>query len=131
MNACYAKDQALGLIETIDYTIGMNDTIGDRAAIVFASFFYQSLAFGRTVTESFELALNQLDLEGIPGSNVPELLVRRDVDTSIPLVERKAKTHRDRAGFDPSFKGARIGQANVIKGDKNLIVGKVVSKKQK
>jgi hypothetical protein len=48
LNACYSKDQAEALQETVDYTIGINDRINDAAAIKFAAHFYQSLAFGRT-----------------------------------------------------------------------------------
>ena len=76
LNACYAKDQAQALTSTIDFTIGMNAAIEDRAAIVFAAHFYQSLAFGRSVEEAFKLAVNQLSLEGINVAHVPELLVR-------------------------------------------------------
>lgn len=76
LNACYAKDQAQALTSTIDFTIGMNAAIEDRAAIVFAAHFYQSLAFGRSVEESFDLAVNELSLEGIDVAHVPELLVR-------------------------------------------------------
>lgn len=76
LNACYANEQALALTRTIDFTIGMNASINDRAAIVFAAHFYQSLAFDRSVKEAFELAVNQLSLEGIDATHVPELLVR-------------------------------------------------------
>src|SRR5262249_46272688 len=75
LNACYARDQARILSETIDFTIGMNDALDDRAAITFASYFYQSLAFGRSVEEAFDLAVNQLDLESLACAQVPELLV--------------------------------------------------------
>ena len=86
LNACYAKDQAEALAETIDFTIGMNDAIGDKPAIVFAAYFYQALAFGRSVKEAFDLALAQLDLESIDGSNVPVLLVRPGADPTQPIV---------------------------------------------
>lgn len=86
LNACYAKDQAEALAETIDFTIGMNDAIGDKAAIMFAAHFYQALAFGRSVREAFDLALAQLDLETIDGSNVPVLLVRPGADPTQPFV---------------------------------------------
>jgi tetratricopeptide (TPR) repeat protein len=76
LNACYAKDQAQALTTTIDSTIGMNDAIEDRAAIIFAAHFYQSLAFGCSVEEAFQLARNQLEIEGIAGAQIPEMLVR-------------------------------------------------------
>jgi len=128
LNACYSRDQAQGLAETIDYTIGMNDTIGDRAAIVFAAFFYQSLAFGRTVTESFNLALNQLDLENIRGSGVPVLLVREGVDPSKALALKGAQSRRNRIP-DLTFNQSRVRDVNVVTGDENVIIGKISQKK--
>jgi hypothetical protein len=86
LNACYALEQAKALSETIDFTIGMNDAIDDRAAITFSSQFYQSLAFGRSVKEAFELAVNQLRLEGFDDASVPELQVREGVSASLSRI---------------------------------------------
>lgn len=86
LNACYAKDQAQALTSTIDFTIGMNAAIEDNGAIVFAAHFYQSLAFGRSVEKSFELAVNQLSIEGISLAHVPELLVRDGADAAASLI---------------------------------------------
>lgn len=80
LNACYAKDQAQALTRTIDCAIGMNDEIEDNAALTFATYFYQSLAFGCSVEEAFNLARVQLDLEGIAGAQIAELLVRDGVN---------------------------------------------------
>jgi hypothetical protein len=87
LNACDTKRQADLLSETIEYTIGMNRPILDEAARVFAAYFYQALAFGDSVSDAFESGLTQLDLEGIKGSNIPELFVRRDADSSKPFLE--------------------------------------------
>ena len=91
LNACFAKGQANELVETIDFTIGMNAAIEEKAAIVFASYFYQSLAFGCSVKKAFDLAVNQLDLEGIKGADVPELLVRRGADASKSRLVKKSR----------------------------------------
>jgi len=76
LNACYGKEQAEALATTIDFSIGMNATIKDKDATIFAAHFYQSLAFGRSVKEAFDLALNELDLEGIEAAQKPILFVR-------------------------------------------------------
>jgi len=76
LNACFAKDQAEALIETIDCAIGMNAEIENRAAVVFAGHLYQSLAHGCSIEKSFELARNELEIEGIDRAHIPELLVR-------------------------------------------------------
>jgi hypothetical protein len=85
-NACYSKPQAEALIKLVDYTVGTNKAIGDEAAIVFAATFYGRLAFGLSVREAFELANNQIELDGIPESRTSELLIRKGVKASIPFV---------------------------------------------
>jgi tetratricopeptide (TPR) repeat protein len=76
LNACYAKDQAQALATAIDFTIGMNAEIDDKDATIFAAHFYQSLGFGYSVKEAFDLAVNQLQLVGSDGAHVPELVAR-------------------------------------------------------
>jgi tetratricopeptide (TPR) repeat protein len=82
LNACYARDQAKALTEAVDCAIGMNDKIDDRAAILFSAYFYQSLAFGYSVKEAFNLALAQFGMEGIDGVQIPELLVREGANAA-------------------------------------------------
>lgn len=87
LNACYSKDQAKYLQEMVDFTITMNKPIGDEAAIVFASHFYQGLAFDRSVQTAFELGRSQLDLSKIRESDMPKLLVRYGVDLTKSLCD--------------------------------------------
>lgn len=86
LNACYSESQGKLLQGVVDFTIGMNRAIGDEAAIVFASHFYQGLAFGRSVETAFELGKGQLDLSNIPESKTPKLLVRYGVDRTKPVL---------------------------------------------
>jgi tetratricopeptide (TPR) repeat protein len=86
LNACHGSAQARALAKVIDFAIGMDSAIEDGAAIVFASHFYQTLAFGRTVKESFELAVTQLRVEGFDEANAPELFVR-DGANPLAIVE--------------------------------------------
>lgn len=86
LNACYSKVQAEALQEVIDYTVGMNDEVGDKMAINFAGAFYQALAFDRTVPEAFELAKLEVDLARLAGSNIPELFVRAGANTKETLL---------------------------------------------
>jgi hypothetical protein len=95
LNACHTRDHTALLLETIDYTVGMNRPVGDRAARVFAAYFYQGLAYGLTVQEAFRSGINELGLEGISGSDIPELLIRRGVDPSrrfLDEIDLDAKT---------------------------------------
>ena len=86
LNACYSRVQALALVETIDCVIGMKESIGDDAAIAFASSFYRAVGFGRSLQEAFEQGITSLLLEGIPQEDIPELLVKQGVDAKKVLL---------------------------------------------
>ncbi|MCP4604456.1 MAG: CHAT domain-containing protein [Proteobacteria bacterium] len=74
LNACYSQTQANVIAKHIDYVIGMNKTIGDKAAIVFAIGFYQALGAGRTIEEAYKLGCVQIRLQGIPEHLTPVLI---------------------------------------------------------
>ena len=80
LNACYSRIQAEAITQMIDCVIGMNEEIGDKAAITFAASFYRAIGFGRSVKEAFDQGVVALMLEGIPEENKPQLLTREGVD---------------------------------------------------
>lgn len=80
-NACFSSAQAQSIVEHVDVAIGMNTSIGDEAALVFASQFYSSIGFGRNVKTAFNQAKAALMLEGIPEETTPELYVRDSLNT--------------------------------------------------
>ncbi len=82
LNACYSRPQAEAITEVINCAIGMNDAIGDEAAIIFAASFYRALGFGRSVREAFDQGKVALLLEGIPEEYTPELLVKAGINPS-------------------------------------------------
>ena len=86
LNACYSREQALALVETIDCVIGMKKSIYDNAATAFASSFYRAVGFGRSIQEAFEQGITSLLLEGIPQEDIPELLVKEGVDAKKVLL---------------------------------------------
>ena len=65
LNACHSESQARAVSTSIDCTVGMNEAIGDDAAITFASTFYGALAFGRSVGQAFEQGRVALMLQGL------------------------------------------------------------------
>lgn len=75
-NACFSSAQAKSIVEHVDVAIGMNTSIGDEAALIFASQFYSSIGFGRNIKIAFDQAKAALMLEGIPEETTPELFVR-------------------------------------------------------
>ncbi len=89
-NACYSSVQASRIAENIDTAIGMNDSIGDEAARVFAARFYSSIGFGLSVEQSFKQAKAELLLEGIGEDKTPQLFERSGIDANeIYLVAKK------------------------------------------
>lgn len=73
LNACYSEIEAQAIAEHIDYVVGTNRAIGDKAAIAFAVGFYQALGAGRTIEEAYKLGCVQIRLQGIPEHLTPVL----------------------------------------------------------
>lgn len=87
-NACFSAIQAKHIVEHVDAAIGMNTSIGDDAALVFASQFYSSIGFGKNLKSAFNQAKAALMLEGIPEETTPELFVRDELQAeNIVLVQ--------------------------------------------
>ncbi|MEM8503141.1 MAG: AAA-like domain-containing protein [Cyanobacteria bacterium P01_D01_bin.1] len=76
LNACYSEAQAAAIHQHIDCVIGMNQAVGDAAAIEFAVGFYDGLGAGRSYSDAFEFGVSAIDLEGIPETATPQLKQR-------------------------------------------------------
>ncbi|MBD2774140.1 CHAT domain-containing protein [Iningainema sp. BLCCT55] len=76
LNACYSEAQAEAIHQHIDYVIGMNQAIGDRAAIKFAEAFYQGLGNELSIEDACELGRIAIQLAGIPEVLTPMLKSR-------------------------------------------------------
>jgi hypothetical protein len=79
-NACFSKPQAQAVTKVIDCAVGMNAKIQDDTAVTFASTFYETIGFGRSVKQAFEVALAAIAVKGLKGEDVPELIIKRRVD---------------------------------------------------
>jgi len=125
LNACHSRVQIDGLRETMDFTIAMNTTIGDQTAIIFASYFYQALAFGRSVLEAYELAKNQLEMEEINEVKTPELLVRDGVDASKAYLVKKPKAVGAGRGSSGRSRSGGGSPTIIASGRQSVAVGRV------
>lgn len=81
-NTCFSFGQAQAVVEHVEAAIGMNTSIGDDAARVFAAQFYSAIGFGLSVQKAFEQAKVALMLEGIAEENTPELYVKDGLKAS-------------------------------------------------
>ena len=74
LNGCYSEVQAKAIAQHIPYVIGMNQAIGDKAAIAFAIGFYDALGAGRNVEFAYKLGCAAIRLEGMDEHLTPVLL---------------------------------------------------------
>jgi hypothetical protein len=88
LNSCYSAAVAEAISPYVDSIIGMSDTILDEAAIRFSWSFYNSLAYGRSVKISFDLAIAQLALAGYNQSEIPKLFSGKCDPSAVVLVRR-------------------------------------------
>ncbi|MEO1431221.1 MAG: CHAT domain-containing protein [Cyanobacteria bacterium J06633_8] len=72
-NACYSDVQASAIAKHIPYVIGMNQAIGDKAAIRFATGFYSALGSGESIEFAYKLGCNTIQIDGIPEHLTPVL----------------------------------------------------------
>jgi WD40 repeat protein len=81
LNACYSEVQASAIAQHIDYVIGMNQAIADKAALEFSVGFYDALARyeeqydGDSPIEfAFDVACNAILMAGVTGASIPVLI---------------------------------------------------------
>lgn len=76
LNACYSEIQAKAIAQHIDYVIGMNQAIGDKAAIEFAVGFYDALGAGKNVEFAYKLGCRVIRMAGSSEHITPVLLTK-------------------------------------------------------
>ena len=78
LNACYSEVQAQAMSLHIDYVIGMNSAIGDKAAIEFASGFYDAISAGKSYEFAYQMGCSAIEMEGILEQNTPVLITKHN-----------------------------------------------------
>ncbi len=64
LNACYSAQQAKGIARSIQYVIGIKDSISNDVAIAFSLGFYQALSAGKSIPQAHSLGCVQVGLQG-------------------------------------------------------------------
>ena len=80
LNCCFSREQAKAITTHIDCAIGMNDSISDDAAVIFAASLYRAIAFGKSIRDAFDQAITSLLLESTEEDATPSLLCRDGVN---------------------------------------------------
>ncbi|MGB6298302.1 MAG: CHAT domain-containing protein [Rivularia sp. (in: cyanobacteria)] len=99
LNACYSEVQAKAIAQHIDYVIGMNQEIGDKAAIEFAVGFYIALFNGKSFEKAYKFGRNAMQMASIPEHLTPQLLRKNQLGVKptnkntakVPNVEDRQK----------------------------------------
>ena len=89
---CYSSSIAEDVVEYVEATIGMNTSVREDVATLFASQLYSSIGFGFSLDKAFKQAMARLSIEGIEkeDSNIPELFVKEGLNAEeIYLVKLK------------------------------------------
>jgi hypothetical protein len=85
LNACYSKFQAEAIARHINYVVGMEQAIGDRAAVEFAVGFYTAVGAGESFEFGYQLGCNAIRREGIPEHLTPTLFNKKALGKSISI----------------------------------------------
>jgi CHAT domain-containing protein len=80
LNACFTAKHAVSTAKVINYSIGTENSIGDKASVAFSHAFYSALSFGRSVKEAFESAQAELALARTRRSRGIALFIRNGLD---------------------------------------------------
>ena len=75
LNACYSAVQAEAIRQEINYVVGMQAAIDDESAAKFAVSFYDAIFAGTNFRVAFDLGCTAIDLNNLPGSDVPTFLI--------------------------------------------------------
>jgi len=74
LNGCYSQTQAEAIIRHVPHVIGMQQAVGDQAAIEFAVGFYDALGNGESVEFAFESGKVAMELNSTGYAEIPILL---------------------------------------------------------
>jgi len=83
LNACYSEIQAKVIAQHIPFVIGMNDAIGDKAAIAFSVGFYKALAANRSIEDAYQFGCVEIQLQGIPEHIIPVLYIKEHYNQEV------------------------------------------------
>jgi hypothetical protein len=117
LNACYSHVQADAIAQHIPYVIGMNQAIGDEAAIVFATNFYEALGSGESIEQAYQHGRVAIQLEGIPEHLTPILTTGPPSDHPV-MVQKASKpepTQQSSSNVQIGKYNINIGQASGLR----------------
>ena len=108
LNACYSEVQANAISQHINDVIGMNQAVSDRAAIEFATSFYDAIGAGKSIHFAFHLGRNAIQLSGISEEEIPVLISNKNPKLLSSISDKIVKSsnleNQDKARVFISYK---------------------------
>jgi hypothetical protein len=97
LNACYSEVQATAIHQFVDCVIGMNQPIGDKAAIQFSQGFYDALGSGMSYEDAYKIGCSAIELEGSSEYSTPVLKYRkrRNAVLSVDLASTQPESRQE------------------------------------
>jgi CHAT domain len=71
VNACFSEKASEAISQYIDYSIGMNQAIGEKSTIKFATGFYDAIGAKKSIEMAYKFGINAIQLENLPGVQIP------------------------------------------------------------
>jgi hypothetical protein len=112
LNSCLSERQAIALESVVDYTIGIERSVGDKAAITFAGAFYEALGFGKPVEDAYASAQTELRLRGLSQPRGFKFFVREGVDPAVRFSPVLAQMARQDSSWALALRKLVEGEAN-------------------
>ena len=96
LNACYSEVQARAIAQHIPYVVGMNQAIGDKAAIEFSVGFYDALGAGKSYEIAYKFGCNAIHVSGSKKKYSPIWLKKMEMTNTAtsPASENPASSQR-------------------------------------
>lgn len=100
LNACHSDENADAIKEQVDYFIGMNNTINDKAGIAFSQGFYAAIFSQPTlnIEQAFDAGINQIKIAYAPDDNQTKIADTPENQQKILALKKRPKT------YVPSYK---------------------------
>lgn len=102
LSACFSENQATAIYEHIDCVVGMNDELTGSAAVKFARGFYRALGRSELCSKAFRLGVNEIGLDGIEETKIPQPKIRRDSTVIASTLASSEETMNSASPSNPS-----------------------------
>lgn len=116
LNACYSEVQAQAIHQHVDYVVGMNQPIGDVAAIEFTAGFYDALGALEGYDYAFRMGCTAIQLKGSQENLTPviksrqsSVSVKKAVNSDIIISEKEVREGGFFSAGNVIFQNSRRG----------------------